>query len=400
MEKRTILITGYYGQNNLGDDYILLSLLNSITKIENYSITVIVETSNRIFERFEEIVEAYSGKINILPMYSAGITGKVRKVYALIKKIDIWIVGGGGLFTNENVLGIRHLLFYTSIASVKKIPICMYGIDIESATDKEYISCWKKVIKKLDFIYTRNKKSATVLKKIGGNNVFSGSDITNSLILEEEKQDVNVILEKMQLQKGNYIIWALAMPWSEKELQNVHFKQRYLKYIKCCSNIINNYPEYKHVLFPFFKFSDTKMFNDLVKFLDINHVMVGQDILKLREERFLFSEAKAVVSMRFHGLQFALFNKKPCAVISYSNKINYLLEELKLMDYLTILGIRNDMFFNFEEDIDEIEFKKIVDKVIYSSEDDSFSKAANYLYDLANEEEKYLIKWIENMKGN
>ena len=95
---KKILIKGYYGYHNLGDDFILYSLLKSLDRAakleagvkESYQVSVISNGDDyqELFKKFHNI------SCKIIP------ERKFRKLHKRIEliKCDYWIIGGGGLF--------------------------------------------------------------------------------------------------------------------------------------------------------------------------------------------------------------------------------------------------------------------------------------------------------------
>lgn len=130
--------------------------------------------------------------------------------------------------------------------------MCLYGIDIDSLDTTEYRSQWKQIFKSVDFIETRNATCAKQLKNIVGDSdrIISGVDITHAFYTEEEAHQIN-LLRKYNLEQP-YIIWAVAMPWSAKELQRTDIKQRYEKLCGQFRNLLESKNDAHHVFLPFF----------------------------------------------------------------------------------------------------------------------------------------------------
>src|SRR5690606_18188558 len=101
MKKRKILIVGYYGYDNLGDDLMLLALLNGINdSLENLKITILARKSQNLanlIDKFENVEIAYF-KMNNKPF----------NLYLYVKTIftvDLTIWGGGTCFSDQDGLG-------------------------------------------------------------------------------------------------------------------------------------------------------------------------------------------------------------------------------------------------------------------------------------------------------
>ena len=96
-----ILIKGYYGHNNLGDDYILYSILNSLNSVGKFDVTI-VSAGNKykdFFDRFQ----------NLRVTEFCRDWKRFAKRFALIR-CDLWIIGGGGLWPSEKSKNVHILL--------------------------------------------------------------------------------------------------------------------------------------------------------------------------------------------------------------------------------------------------------------------------------------------------
>ena len=90
---KKIYLTGYYGQNNLGDDYIFYSILDQLGDLKQ-EVELNVEIGNSNFDEsvYNELVSKYRN-VTIKYTYIDGLRGKINKVFSLVKANN-WIVGG------------------------------------------------------------------------------------------------------------------------------------------------------------------------------------------------------------------------------------------------------------------------------------------------------------------
>jgi polysaccharide pyruvyl transferase WcaK-like protein len=386
-----VLLSGYYGQNNLGDDYIFWSILDGISK--RGIIYLYVESGNDEFVGYEELNKLYPNvRIRILRT-SGAFLGILRKITVLLTKVDYWIIGGGGLFVKEDVAQINHLNSYISLAKFANTKVCMYGIDIDMMQKKEYVDAWRKITKKLDFIYTRNGETAKCLEKITKHKVYSGCDVTHGFETQEERSISEGIVKKIQTQK-KYIVWSLAAPWTQNELSEARVKERYDRLCGILRRTLDAYPEFTHVFLPFFQKSDIMIIQDVLKGYDGDFIILSDDAIQIGERRLLFKHATATISMRFHGVQFALFNSTPFAAISYSPKTCNILDELSLGDTNVKFGIKKEMCFGREIDIDEKKWRRIVDDAICGRYKERIEIASKKLRIIAQQSQMFLNEWI------
>lgn len=110
---KKVLISGYYGFGNTGDEAILLAMVTSLrAEVPNIEITVASAKPLETQEKYG--VKAIDRSV-----------GAIRR--AMIKS-DLFISGGGGLL--QDVTSVRSLAYYCSLlllARVERVPIMIYG---------------------------------------------------------------------------------------------------------------------------------------------------------------------------------------------------------------------------------------------------------------------------------
>lgn len=118
---KNIVISGYYGQLNTGDEAILRVLVDKLKEYErksNSSLNIVVLSSRPELTAKLYNVEAVNRK-------------KIPSVIKAIKRCDIFISGGGSLFQNETSnRSLYYYLFQIFLAKLfgKKVFIFSQGI--------------------------------------------------------------------------------------------------------------------------------------------------------------------------------------------------------------------------------------------------------------------------------
>lgn len=391
--KIKILLTGYYGQNNLGDDYIFWAIIDGLSRLGEIDIDLTVETGNPNFIGYSNIAKDYSN-ISLSVLKTNGIFGKIRKIWHLIFKCNKWIIGGGGLFVTENAAQINHLAKYAKIASKCNVKICMYGIDIDKLSEEKYIHEWKNISPYINFIATRNNMTAKNLIKYINTKIYSLSDVTHGFKTDMEKKEDSKFFKSHNLTKP-YIIWTLAAPWSFENLDtDSKKKKRYKTLCDQFRQVVDTYPEYRHVFLPFFEGTDIRMIHDIIDKANVECIVLKNTDLNLGEKRYIFKHAHTAICMRFHGVQFALYNGIPFAAVSYSPKTSNLLNECNLQMIMTEYGIDKNTCFHKEFDMDQDKFNIVVKDAINRKYIDEIKKASLTLRKKAEQGVNILNDWI------
>lgn len=145
---KKIVISGYYGFNNFGDEAILSVLINKL-KLLNLNITI-----------FSVSPQLTSKTYNVNSIQ----TFDYRNVAKEIKHADILISGGGSLL--QDVTSIKSLLYYcwvifNALLYRKKVIIFAQGIGPINSKFAAFIV--KNILKKCDYISVRDENSKKLL---------------------------------------------------------------------------------------------------------------------------------------------------------------------------------------------------------------------------------------------
>lgn len=375
---KSILIDGFYGADNLGDDYILYSIVNTISNTKPDSVIV---KCNANYKGYEWLYKEYK---NIRFNQS-----EIGHTPGIFEKIGFWIIGGGGLFPQENTIVLLKKLLLIWLARICGTRVIIYGVEINPVSKFRNKILWDLIRRSVDRVMLRNESSKNnfLIKE----KVESYSDVIFSLVTSDERTpDEGFYSKKL----GNeYNVWAVAMPWSEKELETPHFDNRYKKLLHQFTKEINRAG--KPVAFiPFMKNRDSKMISDMIKNINVPWEIYGDDY-SVSRKRLIFEKAEICYCMRFHSLLFALYFGTDFKCISYSPKSSELLKELDLYDHCQEIGIRKSDFFKEEFDLDDTKLDIFFESNCNSK---AIIKASEVLKQKSKMGSNILEKWIGEFK--
>ena len=385
---KKVLIKGYYGYENLGDDFILYTILSTLNSIGKFDVTVVSSG-----DTYEGIFNLFS---NLRCHTMRKPWKKFTKLYEIVKA-DYWIIGGGGLFPSETSANYKSLCSEIMLAKKCHTKTCMYGIDINSISKPENKDIWKKISVLTDFIVCRNQRTYQMLSDLGCANIIRSSDITFSVESNVEKTDDMSCLEKIGCKKDKYVLWAIPMPWFDNEYKDEIHGERYRKLVHDIQRVANSETcsELKHVFLPFYYNMDMKIIGDIVKGIHGEYVVCDKNKqLSIDEKRMLFKLAKACVCMRFHGSMFALYQCTPLVAISYSNKTSDVIKEYGLERDMIEYGIRNNADFYSEFDLDGFKLLEIFQNVVGNRTSADYKETSRLLKEMATNAKGRLIQWF------
>ena len=303
-----IVISGYYGFKNFGDETIL-SILTKHLKILNTDITV-----------FSSDTQFTKNTYNVHSVY----TFDIKQVINTIKESDILISGGGSLL--QDVTGFKSLLYYAFVIFValifkKKVIIFAQGIGPLKRNLSQIIV--KNLLKKCSYISVRDEKSLNLLKAWNIN-----ADLVNDPVFSlniEHKPAVKAV--GIQL----------------REFKNVNDK-----FLNSLAQFVNaKFSDYKIEIFSLqnkYDLDISKTFESILKKVNQNiktEIISDNIIENISQLEYLFA-------MRFHAILIAIkAGIKTCA-------INYDIKVEQLADNAGIPIINPNENQNFETIFNEL----------------------------------------------
>jgi polysaccharide pyruvyl transferase CsaB len=149
-----ILISGYYGFDNLGDDTVLYGIMSSIRKRQPDAELVVL--SNQPTR-----TEALFG----IPAFNRWNFGVIARE---LMRSDMLVMGGGSLL--QDVTGGRSILYYLGIAKLAQVlgkPIVFYGQGIGPINKPLSERLIRRVVNNVNLITVRDEKSRRDLIQYG-----------------------------------------------------------------------------------------------------------------------------------------------------------------------------------------------------------------------------------------
>ena len=149
-----ILVSGYYGFKNSGDDALLMSIIQDLKRYKE-SPNIVVLSANP-----KETSRVYRVKsINRLNPFS---------VMKHMKRADMLISGGGTLIQDStSTKSLWYYLAVISLAKKKNLKVMLYSNGIGPLNKKKNVARTRKTLNNVDLITLRDEKSYETLKEIG-----------------------------------------------------------------------------------------------------------------------------------------------------------------------------------------------------------------------------------------
>jgi len=359
-----VLMSGYYGFNNSGDDAILLSIHANLKKLgDNIKITVLANNPE---------VTAKKYGVKVVDRYNA------VSVISAVKKCDVFISGGGSLLQDRT--STRSIVYYLSIIKLAKImgkKVMLYANGIGPVEKGHNRKMVKEIVNKVDLVTLREQNSCDELRSMGVDNpnTFVTADpvFTMEAISREESFR---LLEKEGIPTEKPIVGVSVRNW-----KNLSVFSDDLAVL--CDRIYNEL-NCEIVFIPMQQPHDANVSENIRKKMKAPSYLIKENCSP-QELMGMIGVMNSVISMRLHTLIFAASQRVPLLGFVYDPKIEYYLSEFEMPSGGDI--VKYDMENAFDTMKDMVSNRqKYVDKL---------EKAASELEKKANENEKYLIKLLE-----
>lgn len=319
---KKIVISGYYGFGNAGDEAVLAAIIKSLKDIQT-DIEITVLSANP-----EQTISTY--RVSAVDRYSLPV------IFNTIRNCDLFISGGGSLL--QDVTSFRSIPYYLGLVFMAKMfgkKTVWYAQGIGPIRGNIAGKMVKWMGKRVDLVSVRDNHSRKLLSKLGleVDQIIETVDPVFALASNSKagKATGAVNFSTFSVnKKGNRstpIIAVSIRPW--------HNCESYLLPLARAVDDLAADINASIILVPLNYKQDYKL---SVKFNEL--LSVRADILeKCTDPRLMidiFSRFDVVVGVRLHSLIFAAINRVPFLGISYDPKIEGFFNKLGLEAPLSV----------------------------------------------------------------
>ncbi|WP_027398790.1 polysaccharide pyruvyl transferase CsaB [Anaerovorax odorimutans] len=346
-----ILISGYYGFNNIGDESILTAVIASLRdKLDDIDITVLSQNPESTIEKYN--VKSVNRK-------------SFKAIIKAVRKCDLLISGGGSLL--QDTTSKKSIIYYLMIMWLAKIfrkKIFIYSQGIGPIISKINRRLTAETLKTVSGIVVRDEASKELLIEIGvnSNKIF----VTADPVLRIKKADLSIgrkILEKAgYTEDENKITVGFAI--REKKIHSNFVDE-------ICISINKLVEEYNAqiVLIPFHFSEDMAVLEEIKLRLGDMVICIKQKYLT-EEMLSIIGNMDVLVGVRLHALIHAAIMEVPMIAISYDPKINSFMHSLDMKAMCSMYDFKSEFFIEeFDKTVKESEMiknniKSKIDKLI------------------------------------
>lgn len=340
-----VLVFGYIGFNNSGDDAIfdIFSKL-FLKKYSKSKITVLSNSSSKL-----------SSNDKIKHVYCFNIF----KIIGAIRKNQVVIANGGSLL--QDTTSSRSLYYYLGIIYLAKLfnkKVVMLANGLGPINKKFNRKLVKNIVDKADLITFRDSESYELAKEIGiespeikitADMVFNYKDMKKLEVCSD-------IFAKESVPTDKKLIGLVIRPWGNSD-----------KYITDIAKLCDKLIDGLNVNILFIPMQKTKRINDMLTNQEIiskmsNKAYVLSDTYNYEEISSIIRNMEIIISMRLHSVIYALINNIPVYGLAYQPKVKSYLEEVGLPVDSDLNNLDIDKIY--KESIKLIENKEVIAKNI------------------------------------
>jgi polysaccharide pyruvyl transferase CsaB len=360
-----ILISGYYGFKNSGDDALLMAIINDLKKYKE-SPNIVVLSANP-----KETQKIYRVKsINRLNFFS---------ILKHMRKADLLLSGGGTLIQDST--STKSLCYYLTIialAKKNKLKVMLYSNGIGPLNREKNKELTRKIINGVDVITLRDEKSLEILNQIGVKKPKISITADPALDLQgaNEKRGIE-ILKNAGVPTDKSLLGVSVRRWRDL---GAGFEETVAK---ACDYACEKYGLYP-VFLPMQESKDLAISQSIMRKMKCKSSLVSIN----RSVTDMLSVIKCMnmcIGMRLHMLIYSTINSIPLIGIVYDPKISSFMEYTHQNLHIGIDNITED------------EIRKLIDRCVieYDEIKDDLTSNYQYLKEKAQENGRLAIELYE-----
>ena len=330
-----IVISGWYGKLNAGDDAILEVFIKESSRRASCNVTVLSETPEHI-----ATAPGVTARHHLI-VFSQGLlktilNGKLFKHLAEIRRADLFVLGGGGLLRdNTNWRNLLRLLDEIWFAKLFRRKTMLYGIGV--GPFKTRLGKWLIgfTVKHCDLVTVRSEHCAMLLREIGvdANIIHVVADPAFLLESQAPKGQDLLKLFKDGKKVGFYPSYAL----SRRRQDAGHLK----RFAAALDALVEG-EGIGIVAMPMSVLADG--FDDVMTARAIQSLMKHPDAVQIYDKRLTAAELKwatgqAVmnITVRLHAMIFSLGCDVPVVAVNYEPKVGNVFAEFGMPECLVAI---------------------------------------------------------------
>jgi polysaccharide pyruvyl transferase CsaB len=349
---KTIMISGYYGFGNAGDEAILAAMTQQL-KEQIPEVRIIVLSQNPEETAGEYGVESFSRT-------------DLKGIFHLMGKIDLFVSGGGGLVQDST--GFTTVLYYLGLVKMakmrgKKVMLYAQGLGPLNLGRSRMVA--KLIMNQANLITYRDEKSRHLSEKLGITKPPVHVTADPVFALHPPPHEILApIIEAEGMNTEKFKLGISVRPWASD-----------VDYIDLIAMLADSYireNDAEVFIFPFQESQDMEMCRKLAGKME-NPAKVIEKRYSIPELLGLMGQMDMTLGMRLHALIFSIIQGVPTVGISYDPKVSTLMGIMGL-PWVDVQSFSKRDLFNAVAEV-YLKRKKMKDEILDRSSE--LKKQAN-----------------------
>lgn len=325
-----VLLSGYYGFDNAGDDAVLFAIIQALREVvPNIKITVLSNQPEKTATQFQ---------VTAVNRWSKG--GLLKAV----KNCDVLISGGGSLL--QDVTSKNSILYYLGIiklAQILKKKVIIYAQGIGPVNEPRNRALTAKILNKVQAITVRDFDSRTALMEMG---VYQEVMVCVDPVLGIPNEQIDSkqglrLLEQAgvgNLTEKNMLMVA-ARNWK-------HADAFFQEIAKSCDAMVQK--GWQVIFVPFHYPEDVEVSIQIAALMREAAVILEGNYSP-QETMAILKNADLIMGMRLHSLIMGAALLKPMVALSYDPKVTSFMQLLRQPDCFAIDSVEAEQLIKAME---------------------------------------------------
>jgi polysaccharide pyruvyl transferase CsaB len=343
-----IVISGHYGGINIGDDAIIIALVNSIYKFGSQDIKITTISHNPTISE----LQTKSPSIQHITLSPFSFLKKLKIMIKTIRKADMVVIGGGGLLQDEfSIKTVPRFLLPAFLAKVYGKPTVFHALGVGPINTYYSKRLIKLIGSHIDRITVRDTESKKLLLEIGLTKVEVVPDPAFLLSACEEGRTRKILQQE-----------SLSFPARRSRIGVslrgfYHTNKRKINSLQMLTSKnkdilvqelerIGNHLNARLVFVCTDQTMDRKITEEIESRCSCPSQLI-QGSYQPPEFAGILKSMDAVISFPFHSALIAASNRVPVLAINYNPKVQNLMRRLGLKDYLLSVKELTDLSSRF-----------------------------------------------------
>ncbi len=298
-KNKKIVISGYYGFGNFGDEAILSAAVRELNRnIPNLSMSVLSNSKSTYL----------SDEFDVKCIGRTSLFAIVREILSA----DLFISGGGGLIQDSS--GVSTVMYYLGLVRLAKMlgrRVMFYAQGLGPVGTSQGKNLVKSIVNKVDLITVRDNESRDLFRELGA--VKPPIIVTADPVIALKGSSPEKIFEKEGLTAAADFNVAVSVRSWDTSFDFISLLA------STADKIIERYGA-RIILIPFQKSQDLSVCEKIASLMK-NKPFILKGDYKPEEMIGFIGSMDFLLAMRLHALIFASSSKLPMAGIVYDPKV-------------------------------------------------------------------------------